>query len=262
MSAYETISVDRTDSVATVRLDNLEARNALDFQLADELLSAVTTLGEDQDVRCLVLTHAGEFFNIGANLGELSGDETDAPHIRQLAGRLHEVVIQLHQARTPVVCGVDGVAAGAGFSLTLVPDMLVLSDEARLEFAYPQLGLTGDGGVTYFLPRLVGLRTARELVLQGEPISPEQAVEIGLANEVVPSEEFDDRLDELAGDIAAGPTGALAETMRLLTESHSRDLEGQLAAETDAMASAINSTDYQRGYEAFFGDGDPEFVGY
>jgi 2-(1,2-epoxy-1,2-dihydrophenyl)acetyl-CoA isomerase len=130
-----------------------------------------------------------------------------------------------------------------------------------LDFAYQRIGLTGDGGSTFFLPRLVGLRKAKELVLTSEAVQGEEAVEMGLANEVVPADEFDDRLDELTADIASGPTAALGNTMRLLTESYDRTLESQLAAETETIADAVQSEDYERGYAAFFEKDDPEFVG-
>lgn len=261
MPAYENISVERTDGVATITFDNTDQRNALDIETTDELLTAATRLGDDSDVRCIVLTHTGEFYGTGADLTALSGDASDAPYIRRLASRIHEAVVQFHQAPKPVVGGIDGIAAGAGFSLALVPDLLVLSEDARLEFAYPRIGLTGDGGATFLLPRLVGLRTAKELVLLDEPIYPERAVELGLATEVVPSDTFSDRLTELARDIASGPTHALGQTMRLLTESFDRSLESQLAMETDVIADAIQTTDFERGYEAFFEGNEPTFVG-
>lgn len=261
MSTYTTLSIERDEQIARVVFDNLDERNALDMTAANELLEAATTLGDEPNVRCIVITHEGNFFGTGANLTKLSGDESDAPYIRRLAGRIHEAVIQLHQTRTPIVGGVDGVAAGAGFSLALVPDFVLLSDEARLEFAYPRIGLTGDGGATFFLPRLIGLRAAKELVLRDDPIAPERAVELGLATEMVPSGKFSDRLAEVATDVASGPTHALGGTMQLLTESFDRSLEGQLAAETDTIAEAVKTTDFERGLEAFFGPDEPTFVG-
>ncbi len=263
MTDYENMTVERDGGVARVVLDNTERRNALRLDTGDELVDAAVTLGEDPAVRCIVLTHDGQFFGTGADLTQFDGEDpaADASVVRQLAGRLHEAVIQFHQNGTPVVGGVDGVAGGAGFSLALAPDLLLVSDEARLDYAYPRVGLTGDGGSTFFLPRLVGLRTAKEIALLDEPISGEQAAEMGLANEVVPTGEFDDRLAELAGELAAGPTQALGSVTRLMTAGFDRSLESQLAAETDAIARAAATDDFGRGLEAFFGDGEPEFTG-
>lgn len=229
--------------------------------MADELIEVAVTLGNDPDVRCIVLTHTGNFYGAGADLSQLDGDGSDAPILRQLAGRLHEAIIQFHQAETPILGGVDGVAAGAGFSLALLPDLVLLSNQARLEYAYPRVGLTGDGGSTFFLPRLVGLRAAKEIVLLDEPISPDRAVQLGLATEVVDTDEFDARLTELAEGLASGPTHALGKTKRLLTESFDTGLEAQLAAETDVIADATHTEDFARGLDAFFGEEDPEFLG-
>jgi 2-(1,2-epoxy-1,2-dihydrophenyl)acetyl-CoA isomerase len=263
MTEYDSLTVERDGGVARIVLDDEESRNALRVAEADELIEAAVTLGEDPETRCIVLTHTGQFFGIGADLTQFDGDDpaADATQMRQLAGRLHEAVIQLHQTETPVVGGVDGVAAGAGFSLALAPDLLVLSEDARLEYAYPRVGLTGDGGSTFFLPRLVGLRKAKEIALVDEPIPPAEAVEMGLANEAVPAGEFEGRLDELAEDLAAGATTALGSVTRLMTESFEHSVEEQLAAETDAIAKAARTEDFGRGLDAFFGDHEAEFTG-
>lgn len=263
MPEYDSLTIERDGGVAKIVLDDEAGRNAVTLDSADELIDAVVSLGEDPDARCIVLTHAGQFFGTGADLTQFDGHdaEGDATKIRQLAGRIHEAVIQFHQTETPVVGGIDGIAAGAGFSLALVPDLLVLSEESRIEFAYPRIGLTGDGGSTFFLPRLVGLRKAKEIALLDEPIGAEEAVEMGLANEAVPSGEFEDRLEELASDLATGPTFALGSATRLMTESFDRSLESQLAEETDTIATATRTGDFGKGLDAFFGDGEPEFTG-
>ena len=157
--------------------------------------------------------------------------------------------------------GVNGIAAGAGFSLAILGDIVLVSDAARFEYAYHRVGLTGDGGSTFLLPRMVGLRRAKEIVLRDDPISPERAVELGLATEVVPAAELEDRLAEEADRIAAGPTQAYGRMKRLLTESFDRDLAGQLAAETDAIARSTRTEDYERGFAAFFRGESADFVG-
>lgn len=258
---YENLDVRHDDNAVFVTLDSTARQNALHLEMADELIDLSSRLDGNADVRCAVLTHAGDFFSAGADLSRLDGAPSDEPKLSQLAGRLHEAIIQFHQAEVPVVGGIKGVAAGAGFSMAVMPDLVVLSDEARLEYAYPRVGLTGDGGSTFFLPRLVGLRRAKEIVLLDEPIDPEKAVELGLATEVVPADEFEDRLQDLATTLAEGPTQALGRTKRLLTESFGNAIEEQLAAETEVIAEATRTDDFARGLDAFFGDGDPEFTG-
>ena len=158
---YTNLEVRHVDGVARLTLGGSNALNALDQETADELLQAVVELTEDDSVRCIAITGAGDAFGVGADLSQLEGNDSDAPAIRRLASTLHDAIVQLHQAEKPVVTAINGIAAGAGFSLALVGDIILVSDEARLEYAYQRVGLTGDGGSTFFLPRLVGLRKAK-----------------------------------------------------------------------------------------------------
>lgn len=261
MADYANFEIERDGSVGHVTIDSESRMNALNPEMGEELLDWTSSLPFEEDLRCLTITAAGDVFGAGADLTRLSGDESDTPTFRKLASRLHDAVSHLHRAPVPIVVGVNGVAAGAGFSIALLGDIVLLSDEARLEFAYPRLGLTGDGGSTFLLPRLVGLRRAKEIVLRDEPIGPERAVELGLASSVVPAAELDERVAETATELATGPTWAMARTTRLLEESFDRGLESQLAAETEAITAATRTEDYQRAYEAFFDKRDPEFVG-
>lgn len=215
----------------------------------------------ESDVLCITLNGNDEAYGAGADLGEFDGDASDARKVREEASILHDAIIQFHQAEIPVVSAVNGVAAGAGFSMALFPDIVLVSDEARLEYADPRIGFTGDGGSTFFLPRLVGLRKAKEIVLLDEPITPEEAVELGIATGVVPAADLESRRDDVAQRLASGPTTAYGATKRLMTESFDRNMEGQLAAETEQIARAARTEDYERGYEAFFGQEEPDFTG-
>ena len=260
-SSYENLRIERDGPVARITLDSTSRMNGLNQQLADELVEAAVETSVDDDVRCIALTGAGDAFCVGADLAELTGDDRDESAIRRLASSLHDAIIQFHQAEKPVVTGINGVAAGAGFGLALVGDLVLVSEDARLEYAYLRIGLVGDGGSTFFLPRLVGLRRAKEIALLDEPIDPDRAVELGLATETVPDGDLDEELADRAADLAAGPTRAQGAVKRLLVESFDRDLAGQLSAETHAIATATRTEDYRRGYRAFFEGEDPEFVG-
>lgn len=156
--------------------------------------------------------------------------------------------------------GVNGVAAGVGFSLALTGDIVLVSEDARMKYAYSRLGLTGDGGSTFYLPRLIGLRRAKEVALLDKPITPERAVDLGLATEVIPADHFDERMEDVACTLADGPTKAFGRTKRLLTESFNRELAEQLEAETTAITNATQTGEYREGYAAFFSDKSPDFT--
>jgi 2-(1,2-epoxy-1,2-dihydrophenyl)acetyl-CoA isomerase len=261
MRGHEHLTVERVDGVGRIAMERADQHNALTVEMANELRDATGDLVEDDDVRCLVLTGSGDAFNTGADLSELSGDETDGRRLRALATRLHRAVRNVATAPMPTVTGVNGVAAGGGFGLALSGDLVLVADDARFEFAYPEIALSGDGGSTYFLPRLVGHRRAREIVLLDEPIPPAEAVEMGLATEVVPAADFDERLAELAATLAEGPTRAYGATKRLLNKSYARNLPAQLAAETDSLSRLSGTDDFARGHAAFFEDEAPRFEG-
>jgi len=257
----DSLSLTRDGAVATLTIDRPAAHNSLTLSLLQDLAAETNDLAEDDDVRCLVLRGAGPAFCAGADLDELQADAEDGARLRRLATNLHVVVRTLMGARKPVVTGVNGVAAGGGFGLALAGDLVLVSEDARFEFAYPRIGLCGDGGSTFLLPRLLGLRRAKELVLRDEPVSAEEAVEMGLATEVVPADEFDDRLAAEAAELAEGPTTAYAATKGLLTDSFQHSLVTQLAAETDRLAGLTRTDDYRAGIEAFHAGETPSFTG-
>jgi 2-(1,2-epoxy-1,2-dihydrophenyl)acetyl-CoA isomerase len=260
-NSCENVNIQYTDSAAFVTLDGSGPMNTLDKETLSDLLKTAVNLAEDDDVRCIAITGEGDAFSAGANLTEFDGNSGDEAEMRRFASLLHDAIVQLHQADKPVVTGVNGTAAGSGFGLALTGDIILVSEDAKFEYAYPRVGLTGDGGSTFFLPRLVGLRRAKEILLYDEPISPQEAVDIGIATETVPAEDFEKRLQEVAAQLASGPTKAFGATKQLMTESFSRDISAQLAAETDAMGEATHGEDYARGHTAFFEGESPEFTG-
>lgn len=254
---FDDVDVAREDDVVHLAL----ASDRIDEGFVTDLRDAVIGVREDDTVRAVTLTGSGETFCVGADLGALSGDASDGRTIRRLAGTLHEAVAGFLRLPVPTVVAVNGVVAGGGLGLALSGDVVLASEAARFEFAYPRVGLTGDGGSTYLLPRIVGARRARELALLDEPIAPDRAVELGLATETVPADEVDARRRELAARVAAGPTWAYGETKALLLEGLDADLESHLAREADTIARATHTDDYARGHEAFFAKESPDFRG-
>ncbi|WP_332899517.1 enoyl-CoA hydratase/isomerase family protein [Haladaptatus sp. CMSO5] len=261
MSEFEFVTVEDDGAVCTIRLARPAAHNALDRQMAAELREATYDAVTRDDMRCLVITGTSGTYCTGADLGTLSGDESDEKRLRHLATDLHAIVTALVNAPMPVVTGVNGVVAGGGLGLALCGDIVLAAESARFEFAYPRIGLSGDGGSTYFLPRLVGLREAQRLTLRDEPVGSEEAVSLGLATEQVADDEFDAHLTDLAAGIASGPTAAYAETRALLHESFDNTLSEQLTSELERISGLANSADFARGHDAFFEKSPAEFVG-
>lgn len=261
MSDSDHVSVDVQADIGRVVMDRPERHNAMDAAMAESIASAIDRLASDDAVRCLVLTGSGGAYNTGADLTALTGDERDAAAIDAVATPLHESVRTLIRAPKPVVTGIDGVVAGGGLGLALAADVVVASTDARFEYAYPRIGLSGDGGITWLLPRLMGLRRAQSFALLGDPIDPEEAVERGLVTEVVPADAFDDRLAEVAATLADGPTEAYARIRRLLFESAGRPLGRHLDREKDFLTHLPYTDDYATGIEAFGSDDEPSFEG-
>lgn len=261
MPDYETIEYSRENAVGRIAFDRPDAHNSMNDQMTAEIIEAASQLVSDDDVRCIVLTGNGPVFNTGADLATFDGDESDEPLLRTLASRLHEFISQLARAPKPVVTGVNGVAAGGGIGPAICGDVVLVAESARFEFAYPRIGLCGDGGSTYFLPRLVGLRRAQEFTFRDEPIGAEEAVEAGLATELVADDELDERLTQEARRLADGPTKSHAATKRLLLESFDNSLDAQLGAEAESIAKLANTEDFSRGHAAFGEDEQPEFTG-
>lgn len=257
---YENFRLAFADGVAWIRIDSTSKYNSMNELLGQELQAIATDLGADEAVRCIVLTGTDGVFCAGADLGMYEGG-TDPTGVRFRASIVGDAIEQFHTMATPLVTGVNGPAVGAGFSLALLGDVILVSEAAHLRYGFTGVGLPGDTGATFHLPRLVGLRIAKEIALFREEITPEEATELGIATEVVPEADFDDRLEGVATELASGPTAALGTAKRLLTESFANTLSEQLAAEIEAMSHGVRTDDHAEAVAAFLGNREPEFTG-
>jgi 2-(1,2-epoxy-1,2-dihydrophenyl)acetyl-CoA isomerase len=251
-----TLSVE--GGVARLTLARPEAGNALDPALARALRDAASSL--DDRVRVVVLRAEGRAFCVGGDLAFMRdcGDEVTAG-VYGLASDFHAALEALARLDAPVITAVQGVAAGGGMSMAIAGDLVVAAESAWFTMAYTAAGLSPDGGSTWTLPRLVGVRRATELMLLNERLSAAQALELGLVSRVVPDAELEAAVDDLASRLAAGPTGAYGEVKRLLRASWAASFEDQLAAETDAISSRAGSPDGREGIGAFLEKRAPRF---
>ena len=259
---YATLEFDVRDGVAHVTLNRPEAGNALNLELAEELLNAVLRCDEDPEVRAVVIFGAGPTFCVGGDLRSFTEQGDELPHhLKELTTYLHAAVSRMARMDSPVVAAVHGAAAGAGMSLTCACDLVVAAEAARFTMAYSNAGLTPDGSSTYFLPRLVGFKRATELTLTNRQLSAQEAMEWGIVTRVVPNEGLMEEATGLAAQLAAGATKALGASKRLLHTGWTETLETQMEHETQTIAEMARTTDGREGIAAFLEKRSAKFTG-
>ncbi|MCU1415617.1 MAG: hypothetical protein JWN80_2957 [Microbacteriaceae bacterium] len=249
--AATVLEVRREGRVAWLTLSRSDAANSFNLELATAVRDRVAELIDDS--RCSVVVFVGNsrFFSAGGDVADILSNDPPEPHLRRLADTLHEAMELLAESRLLVVAAVEGSAAGAGFALALNADVVVAATTARFLTAYVGVGLTPDTGMSYLLPRVVGERRARQLLLLGTVIDAEQALDWGIVTEVVPAEGLQSRTAEIAARLADGAQPALAETKRLLNASRTRSFRDQLDDEAATITSMVNTRAAQARLRAF-----------
>jgi len=252
----ESIEYTCVDGVATLTLNRPQARNALNATLVGELDALLGQITRDDSVRALILTGAGGAFCAGGDVRSMNDAPRDAQAWRSHMRRGHRIVRALHGMDRPVIAAVDGVAFGAGFSLTLLADIVLVSRRARFCMAFGRIGLVPDYGALYTLPRLVGLQRAKELMLSTREVGADEARAIGLALEVHAPEALLPRAQALAQSLCAASPEAVAITKDALNASLGNELEAMLQLEANAQGIA-GTTDYARDAFRRFADKQP-----
>jgi 2-(1,2-epoxy-1,2-dihydrophenyl)acetyl-CoA isomerase len=257
------VRYDVDQGVATIRLDRPEAGNAIDLTLVEDFYEACGRAADDPAVRAVLLCGAGRPLSVGGDLTMLAGLGRDElpRRLRQMIDLYHLALERLTRIDSPVVCAVRGAAAGGGLGLLHAADVVIAAEDSKFALGYAAIGLSSDGGNTWFLPRLVGLRRAQQLMLLNQVLTGPEALDWGLVTEIVPATEVEDRARQLAQRLAAGPTRAFGRMKRLLRDSWTADLPGQFSAETTQMAEAGASDDAAEGIAAFVAKRRPAFYG-
>ncbi|WP_153393086.1 enoyl-CoA hydratase-related protein [Ornithinicoccus halotolerans] len=257
------VVVERDDAVATVRFARPDAMNSLDTATKEALLAALRQVAEDEAVRCVVLTGTGRAFCVGQDLRE----HAEALQARDyslgstVTEHYNPVVRLLAGMDKPVVAAVNGVAAGAGAAFAFAADLRVVASSAGFNLAFAAIGLSCDSGTSWSLPRLVGTARAKELLLRPRTVPAQEALELGLATEVVPDEGLPARAAEVAAELAAGPTRAYGAIRRAVLHSAGTGLDAALEQEAQLMASTGATQDHQDAVTAFLGKQQPAFRG-
>src|SRR5271166_604542 len=260
----ESVNVGVADGVATIELNRQDALNAWNAQLGADLHAAIAGAGADPDVRALVVTGAGRAFSSGADLKEVSTEQTadGRPDVyRTLTERYHPIMHAVREIPKPVIAAVNGPAVGIGCSLALCCDLIIASESAYFLLAFVNIGLVPDGGSSLFVPTRVGMARASELSMLGERLPAERALEWGLINRVVPDEELASQAGALAGRLAAGPTSSYAGTKRQLNNWLYSRMEEQLELEARIQQEMAGSSDFVEGAMAFIEKRPARFSG-
>jgi 2-(1,2-epoxy-1,2-dihydrophenyl)acetyl-CoA isomerase len=249
-------------SVAVLTLNRPEVLNSFNRRMAVELREAVDAAGSDANIRAVLLTGAGRAFCAGQDLSEATPGAGSEPDLAEIVrGSYNPVIRSIRKIEKPVVCAVNGVAAGAGANLALACDIVIASSAASFIQSFAKVGLIPDSGGTFFLPRLVGLARASAMTMLGEKISASQALEFGMIYKVCEPGELAGAALAIARALSELPTRALGLTKRGLNESFTNGLDAQLDAEAELQGNAGRTADFREGVAAFLEKRKPNFTG-
>jgi 2-(1,2-epoxy-1,2-dihydrophenyl)acetyl-CoA isomerase len=257
---YEFLIYEVADNVAIITMNRPDALNAFNNELTFELQDAFKEVAKDKNVRAVVLTGAGKGFCSGQDLKATRGDDfkgfSDSIH-----KRYNPLIRAMRNLPKPIICKLNGVAAGAGASLALACDFIIASEKASLIEVFVNIGLVMDSGSSFFLPKLVGPQRAFEFASMATKISAQEAHKLGMVNRVVAPEELDNTTAEIAAYYAKAPTKAIGLTKKMINKSQFADLETMLEYEAYMQDIAGASYDYKEGVAAFLEKRKPEFKG-
>ena len=269
------IRIDVENAVGYLTIDRPQRFNSLDVETARDLRKAGLQLSRDESIRAVVLRGIDGIFCSGADLKYIrsGGDSANMHYLasrdvqqgygeifKQILEYIHSTISEIRRAPKPWIAAVDGIAAAGGFGIAMSCDLVLASERATFEWAYAKTGLTGAESSTFFLPKLVGLRRAFELVLLNPRLDAKAALDFGLITRVFPTATFAEEVDRIARDIASGPTEALAIAKSLINQSAGVDrLDFHLDRELENLTKIADGANFAEGINAFFEKRQPEF---
>jgi len=254
------VIIERQGAVARIILNRPGQGNAIDVAMSKSLLEAAMLCDEDDSIRCVLLTGAGRMFCVGGDVGSFAAAGDHLPALtKELTAYLHMAIARLAGMNKPLVTAINGPAAGAGLSLAILGDIALAGRSAHFTLAYTAIGLSPDGGSTWLLPRLIGMRRAQELALTNKRSSADEAATLGLVTRAVDDDVLIGEADALAQTLAAGATGAMGRTRALLMSSFTTSLESQMELEARSIADSARSPEGREGVSAFLAKRKPQF---
>lgn len=258
---YSTLLYQVNNGVATITLNRPERYNAFNNEMSFELQKAWKEVAKDPNVRVIVLTGAGNAFCSGQDLKDTQAAAGSRNLGESVEARYNPIIKSMHQLPKPIICRLNGVAAGAGCSLALACDMIIASDKASLIEVFINIGLVLDSGSSYFLPRTVGSKKAFELATMGSKVTATEALQLGLINKVSTADNLDEEVKKFTDYYCNAPTKAIGLIKKMLNQSHYSTLEQMLMQEAYCQEIAGYSHDYLEGVSAFNEKRKPNFIG-
>lgn len=259
--AYSTILYDLTDGVATLTFNRPEVRNAFNDVMAEEVQAALKSVERDEQVRCLVVTGAGQGFCAGQDLAAIRDRGGEVSFREHLLKTYNPIVTKLRSIEKPIVAAINGAAAGAGWGIALACDIRYAADTAKFRLAFSGIGLAPDSGTSFFLPRLIGLGRALALAYTNEVLDANGALALGLVNKVFTLEQLMPATLELARKLAQAPTRGLGLTKRAMNYALNASLDQALDYEAHLQEIAGRTSDHHEGVRAFLEKRLPKFEG-
>lgn len=261
---YETILHEENNGVAVIALNRPKKLNAFNGQMHRDLHAALDIAAADDGVRCVVLRGEGRGFSAGADLSgeDLQKEGDNAPDLGEyLRETYSQTITKITSMEKPVIAALHGPVYGAGVGIALACDLRVAAESTKFSIAFVKIGLIPDAGVSFFLPRVVGLGRAMELSMLGDAVEAEKALQIGLVNKVVPEDALADESAHLARHLAEMPTRTLGKIKQVLHASFENDLETSLEREAEGQTFCGHTADHEEGVAAFFEKREASFSG-
>ena len=256
------VLLERDAGVARITLNRPEAGNAFNQPMADALLAIALDVANDPEVRVVTLTGAGRMFCVGGDVGDFAKNaDKIGEFLSRLAGTLHQALAQFAAMKKPYVTLVNGPAAGAGMSLAIGGDIVLATPEAHFTAAYGGIGLTPDGGMSWMLPRLVGMRQAQEIVITNRRVAADEAQSLGLVTRLVASEALPEEGATLARDLAKRAVGAIGQARWLIQTGMTEGFVAQMDRELQSIKAAGEGAEGREGVQAFLERRKPDFQG-
>ncbi|MDT7792712.1 MAG: 2-(1,2-epoxy,2-dihydrophenyl)acetyl-CoA isomerase [Mycobacterium sp.] len=262
-AAQQTVQYSVADAVATICLNRPDVRNAIDMQMAEETLDVARRIAADDAIRAVLICGNGPALTVGGDIDYFLARTAErfGTLFAQMTGPFHEAFRVLSRVDAPIVTAAHGAVAGGGLGYLYAADLVIAAEDTQFVTAFAGLGLSGDGGGTWHLPRLIGPRRATEAYLRNRPIDAAEALQWGLINEIVPAEKLRSRAEAVARELANGPTRGFAQMRALLRDSWRNDLSMQLQAETDAIRQIGDTVDAATAIADFAAKRRAEFTG-